>query len=130
MAEILAKAMNLSLPAGNVPIDALVEWLHNKQILIILDNCEHLLKASASLARKFLQEPGVHLLVTSREPLSVEGEVLYPVSPLSLPPLESNSADIPMYDAIRLFIERAQAVTESAHRCANLSPSGWASISD
>jgi predicted ATPase len=108
--QVLAKALHLPVQAEHTLIDVLVEALQEKQILIVLDNCEHLLKACALLVRTLSQVPGVRLLITSREPLSVEGEALYPVSPLALPPLEAGQEDIWKYDAIRLFVERAQAV--------------------
>ena len=106
--QVLAKALNVSIQIDKTLTNVLVEALHDKQILIVLDNCEHLLKACASLAVKLLEAPGVRLLTTSREQLSVEGEMLYPVLPLALPPVESD--EVQKYDAIRLFVARAKAV--------------------
>lgn len=111
--QFLAKALNISIQTENMLVDGLVEVLHDKQILIVLDNCEHLLKTCRSLTEKLLQVPGVRLLTTSREPLSVEGETVYLVSPLSLPPVESGDVEIQKYDAIRLFVERARAVVSA-----------------
>ena len=106
--QTLAKALNISMQNENLLTDSIIKALHEKHTLVVLDNCEHLIKACASLAAKLLQETGISMLVTSREPLSVEGEVLYPLSPLSLPPVESD--DVQNYDAVCLFVERAQAV--------------------
>jgi predicted ATPase/DNA-binding SARP family transcriptional activator len=88
----------------------LLDYLHEKQILLLLDNCEHLIESCAYLAKQILHTcPKIHILATSREALGITGEVIYVVQPLALPdthrlpPLER----ILEYDAVRLFIERA-----------------------
>ena len=74
--------------AGDVPmLEALIYRLRSAELLLILDNCEHLLDACAELARALLRAaPGLRVLATSREPLGIPGEVTYPVRPLDLPP--------------------------------------------
>lgn len=98
---------------GRGLIETLSGALREKSLLIILDNCEHLLLACASLCGILLRAcPDLRILATSREPLGVPGETVWRVSPLSLP----DRADLPSHDriarfeAVRLFIERAAAV--------------------
>ena len=94
-------------------METLVERLRDKRLLLILDNCEHLVAACAFLAADLLRScPDVHILASSREPLNVAGEQTYRVSSLSLPdPKRVQTAEgLSQYEAVRLFIERAQAV--------------------
>ena len=74
--------------AGDVPVlEALIYRLRSAELLLVLDNCEHLLDACAALAGALLRAaPGLRVLATSREPLGIPGEVTYPVRPLDLPP--------------------------------------------
>ena len=74
--------------AGDVPVlEALIYRLRSAELLLILDNCEHLLDACAGLAGALLRAaPGLRVLATSREPLGIPGEVTFPVRPLDLPP--------------------------------------------
>ncbi|MFJ9085100.1 AfsR/SARP family transcriptional regulator [Streptomyces sp. NPDC102384] len=84
---------------GDDPLVRLVEHCEDRRLLLILDNCEHVVDAAAALADDLLAHcPGVTILATSREPLGVPGELLYPVEPLPEP------------YALRLFGERAAAV--------------------
>jgi predicted ATPase/DNA-binding winged helix-turn-helix (wHTH) protein/tetratricopeptide (TPR) repeat protein len=90
----------------------LVEFIRSRKLLIILDNCEHVIQAAASIAEQLFQGAGqVHLLATSRELLRVEGEHGYRVDPLDFPPAESEqTADaVTKYPAAQLFIERVAA---------------------
>ena len=94
----------------------LVEALRTKRLLIVLDNCEHLVAACASLAADLLRScPDVHLLASSREPLNVSGEQTYRVPTLMLPdPRQPQTVEsLSQFEAVRLFIERAQAVQPS-----------------
>jgi predicted ATPase/DNA-binding XRE family transcriptional regulator len=93
-------------------IDMLADYLHRKKMLIILDNCEHVLDACAQLADTLLKQcPHLKILATSREALGVAGESSYPVHSLSLPNTDETSPDIlNQYDAVRLFVDRAGAV--------------------
>jgi predicted ATPase len=87
--------------------------LRDRQVLLILDNCEHLLEACAQLAHTLLQAcPGVRLLATSRQPLGVAGEAVYRVPTLSFPDPEHLPAVEKMNDfvAVRLFVDRARLV--------------------
>jgi non-specific serine/threonine protein kinase len=91
----------------------LVEELKSKKILLILDNCEHLIDACAELAMRLLQScPDLCLLSTSREPLEIPGEISINVPPLTLPKSDDqlSANKLVRYSAIRLFVERADAV--------------------
>ncbi len=108
---------------GNQPIlDQLLDYLHDKQLLLVLDNFEQVVAATPQVARLLTRAPGLRMLVTSRIPLRLRGEQEFPVPPLGLPPLDasldmrdatpaSDYADrIMQYEAVRLFVERARAV--------------------
>ncbi len=108
--QAIAKAINAGEPTGRPLLDYILDLLPSKNMLLVLDNCEHLALACAEFAHDVLCDaPHVRILATSREPLAVMGEMLYPVLPLALPP-KSQLTDIGRYDSIRLFVERAQAV--------------------
>ncbi|WP_432974483.1 ATP-binding protein [Dactylosporangium sp. CA-233914] len=104
------------------PLDVvLLEHLADKQLLLVLDNCEHLLDASIDLVGRVMSAaPGVRILVTSRQSLGIAGEQVWPVPPLSLPPTDDeDSADRRprtrslrggQYEALALFEQRAAAV--------------------
>jgi predicted ATPase len=82
-----------------------------KQLLLVLDNCEHLVKSAASMAEALLRaNAAVCVMATSREPLRAEGECLYRVPPLAVPTEGSRDAEDPLrYGAVRLFVARARA---------------------
>ena len=94
---------------GDVPvIEALRYRLRAAELLLVLDNCEHLLDACAELAAALLgSSPGLRVLATSREPLGVAGEITYPVPPLALPPDPADSVTTAWSPAVRLFLDRA-----------------------
>jgi predicted ATPase/DNA-binding SARP family transcriptional activator len=102
--------------AGGVPVlEALRYRLRSAELLLILDNCEHLLDASAELAMALLASaPGLRVLATSREPLGVAGEAAYPVPPLAVPPGDADPADVAVAPAVRLFADRASAARPGA----------------
>lgn len=89
--------------------DVLVGALEFRELLLVLDNCEHLVEACADLAGTLMSRcPGVRVLATSREALGIAGERLWPVPPLSLPAEDADAIEAPeRYDALRLFAERA-----------------------
>ena len=97
--------------AGDVPVlDALVYRLRSAELLLILDNCEHLLEACAGLAGALLRAaPGLRVLATSREPLGLPGEVAYLVRPLGLEPEAADAGEAGQAAAVRLFLDRGSA---------------------
>jgi predicted ATPase/DNA-binding SARP family transcriptional activator len=98
-------------PLAPPPLDRLADALASQRLLLVLDNCEHVIDAVARLAARVLADaPGVRILATSREPLGVTGETLCPVPSLPLPPAGADAAEATRYAAIRLFRDRAAAV--------------------
>ncbi|GAA2475338.1 BTAD domain-containing putative transcriptional regulator [Streptomyces thermolineatus] len=93
---------------GRSRFDRLVASLSARRVLLVLDNCEHLVADAARLAGRLLEScPGLRLLATSREPLAVTGEVLQRVGPLQLPP---SLEDAGRSTAVQLFCDRASLV--------------------
>jgi len=108
--QALAATLGVRKPPGRPLLDSVVEWLRPRRILLILDNCEHLIDACATLAATLLRAcPRLAILATSREPLRIDGEVVQPVLPLSLPdPRASLPPDeLARAEAVRLFVDRA-----------------------
>ncbi len=93
----VARALELSIPPGSIAADALVDYLLDRDLLLVLDNCEHVVDACAELAAVLLSScASVRILATSRESLGVSGETVWRVEPLGAE------------DAYRLFVERAR----------------------
>src|ERR687897_1388855 len=98
---------------GSSLTEALSDYLRTRNLLLILDNCEHLIEACAELAEALLRScPGLCVLATSREALDITGEVAWPVPSLSLPDLRRlpDIGRLPEYESARLFVERTAAV--------------------
>jgi predicted ATPase/DNA-binding CsgD family transcriptional regulator/DNA-binding XRE family transcriptional regulator len=105
----VASALSVHEQAGRPVLETLADALHARHLLLVLDNCEHLVCACASLAEHLLRAcRGLRILATSREPLGVAGEQLWPVPPLSLP--GSDPGSVAACEAVRLFVERARLV--------------------
>ncbi|WP_435603532.1 BTAD domain-containing putative transcriptional regulator [Streptomyces sp. bgisy130] len=94
-------------------VDRLRQYLQEKQLLLVLDNCEHLVEAVAELAEALLRDCGrLRIVTTSREPLGVPGEMQLPVPPMRYPgPAEQDPEAIAGHEAVQLFVERARAVS-------------------
>jgi predicted ATPase len=109
--DAVAAVFSVTAPAGQNTRDALVEFLRGKQLLLVLDNCEHLLEAAAALADALQRScQRLEILATSREGLGIEGERLVPVPPLAVPGADADLPAITQAEAVRLFAERAAAV--------------------
>jgi predicted ATPase/DNA-binding winged helix-turn-helix (wHTH) protein len=111
----LASVLGLEVISDD-PVPALLAFLGDKQLLIVLDNCEHVVEAAAALAEQVLKgAPDVHVLATSREPLRSEGESVHRLSPLAIPPSSATltAAEVLAFPAIQLFAERAVASLDS-----------------
>jgi predicted ATPase len=90
--------------------------LQDKQALLVLDNCEHLIEAVAVLTERiFAEAPGVHILATGREPVRATGEWVHRLSPLEIPPVSPapSAAEALSFSAIQLFTQRAMASLET-----------------
>jgi predicted ATPase/DNA-binding SARP family transcriptional activator len=114
LVHAFADGVGLSIEGGTVahrPRDVLVGRLTGRDMLIVLDNCEHLIEPVAALVQAILERcPKVRILATSREALAVPGEVQLAVAPLPVPTEESPSERVPEFPAARLFLDRAAAV--------------------
>jgi predicted ATPase/DNA-binding CsgD family transcriptional regulator len=114
--ETITKVLTLPEIPGPSPIERLAAYLSTKQILLALDNCEHVIEECARIVAYLLAHcPGLTVLATSREPLAVNGEVVLRVPALSMPdeaaPVDGKK--LLDYDALRLFVERAHAAEPS-----------------
>lgn len=108
VAHAVAAAAEVNVPPGQpVDVPAVVGGLRDRELLLVLDGCEHVLSAAASLAHAVLRQcPKVRLLATSRERLGVDGEHVQTLAPLVVPREETPPADAP---AVQLFVDRARA---------------------
>jgi predicted ATPase/DNA-binding CsgD family transcriptional regulator len=107
-------ALDLRDQAAAQPLPILLSHLRDRELLLVLDNCEHLLEASARLVADLLRAaPGVRVLTTTREPLQVPGEHVIPVPPLGLPAADAEEplAQLRQNEAVALFTERAVAAS-------------------
>lgn len=96
------------------PADALMRYLADRELLLVFDNCEHVIEATARAVGRIRAEcPGVTVIATSREQLRLEGEQVWPVRPLTLPGEEHEDGSS---TSVRLFVERAQAVAPDFER--------------
>ncbi len=112
--QILATTVGLREQAGRPLLSTLIDHLRPKRALLLFDNCEHLIDACAQLADALLHAcPQVKIMASSRELLGLTGEVAFRIPPLSMPdPRRPPSLEgFTEYEAIRLFVDRAAAVT-------------------
>jgi predicted ATPase/class 3 adenylate cyclase len=120
--QALASVLGVKEDQGGSVIDALLRHVRDKTMLVILDNCEHVVHACADLAKRLLQaSAGLRILGSSRDMLQVAGETVYPVPTLSVPADEGGEAEertlppahlarLARHEAVRLFMDRATAV--------------------
>ncbi|MFC9255875.1 BTAD domain-containing putative transcriptional regulator [Amycolatopsis thailandensis] len=93
------------------PADRIIAAIRDREVLLILDNCEHVIEAAAAFAHRVLGEcRRLRILATSREPLGITGEALWQVVPLALPEPHAAAAEIESSPAVRLLRDRASAV--------------------
>jgi predicted ATPase/DNA-binding winged helix-turn-helix (wHTH) protein len=110
----VATVLGLEVRTEN-PLPGLIDTLRNKRLLLLLDNCEHVIDAAASLAAAVLSGvPRVNILATSREKLGIAGEAQYRLGPLGSPPPSSRltAAEAAAFPAVQLFVERVSAIVE------------------
>jgi predicted ATPase/class 3 adenylate cyclase len=109
----IAQTLGLRETSGRLPLDELKGQLQVKQMLLLLDNFEQVTGAAPRVVELLRDCPKLKLLVTSREALHVRSEYVYPIPPLEMPSVDLKKPSIEQftqYEAVRLFIERAQAV--------------------
>jgi predicted ATPase/DNA-binding CsgD family transcriptional regulator len=109
--KAVAESQGVPERSGEALSDTLAEVLRDRQLLMVLDNCEHLLGATSRLVDKLLDScPRLRILATSREALGVEGEVRWVVPPLAVPYSQHtpSSEELEAYESVRLFVERAR----------------------
>lgn len=128
----VANVLGVAEEAARPPMATLVEHLREQEALLILDTCEHVIEACAALVQTLLQTcPKLRILATSRERLAVAGESVWPVPPLTVPPLETSLTDrerlatwLQQYEALQLLVDRIQHVlptfTVTPHNAAAL----------
>lgn len=120
--QLVAQTLDLRQPPDQPLLESLLNFVRSKRMLLILDNCEHLLAACAQLVQQLLAKaPGLQILATSREVLALAGETVYPVNGLVWPVFSPEMArdnqrtfdlqKVLEYDAVRLFVERTAAVS-------------------
>jgi predicted ATPase/DNA-binding CsgD family transcriptional regulator len=111
VAHTVAQALGMAGDLGQEPLAPLAEFLKDRQSLLVLDNCEHVVDSCAAVADTLLRTvPRLRILATSREALRVAGEHLWPVEPLAVPPSVPRSPPSPV---VELFADRATAVLPS-----------------
>lgn len=113
--EQTANALKIPERTGQSTTDSLVGHLRDKHSLILIDNCEHLIEATATLIESLLKSCAqLNVLATSREALNIAGEIAWIVPSLALPDPDENESgdDLLSYDAVRLFIERAAGIRD------------------
>ena len=109
--DAVATALDVQRRQHRTLEDTLVEVLHDREQLVVLDNCEHVLEAVCKLLDTLGRHcPSLHLLTTSRQPLGLPGEVVFAVNPLTVGAVDLDTADlVAASPAVQLFVDRAQA---------------------
>ncbi|PZF81665.1 ATP-binding protein [Jiangella anatolica] len=108
--DAVAAAVGLRPASDAAEVDALTEHIGSRQLLVVLDNCEHVVETCAWLCTVLLQRcPRLTILATSRELLRAPGEVVRQVQPLAVPPSRAPLEEIRDADAVRMFLARAAA---------------------
>jgi predicted ATPase/class 3 adenylate cyclase len=109
VASAVAQGLAVRVDSDLQPLDVLSDSLASKEILVVLDNCEHLLDACAELADRLLRScPRVKILASSRERIGIPAEVVWRIPSMGVPEIGVvSSSDLAAYDAVRLFVERA-----------------------
>ena len=112
VAATVAAAAGVTIKPGDEPVDAITDTLASRDLLLVLDTCEHVVAAVAQLVSAILgAAAGVRVLATSRRALGIPGEFAWPVPPLDVPPPDATTAEeITSHAAVALFVERATSV--------------------
>jgi len=116
IAQSIASMLGVREQAGKPLAETLSQFLYSRELLLVLDNCEHLIEAAARLTEQLLVgAPSLRMLATSREPLGIAGEISMPVPPLAVPRdgQAVASPTLEEFDAVALFCDRAGLVVPS-----------------
>ncbi len=109
--QSVCAALGVTPEGGTSPLDALINYMRAKKILLVVDNCEHLIDACAQLCDSLLHAcPDLRIITSSREALGIEGENAHRVPSLSLPDPKSGLHVIERSESVKLFMERAAAL--------------------
>jgi predicted ATPase/DNA-binding winged helix-turn-helix (wHTH) protein len=109
LASAVAQALSVPHASGGALVQAVAQHCRGRRLLLILDNCEHMLDAAATFVDSLLRSAAdLTVIATSREPLCVEGEQVYRLSPLSLPNAAAELAELRRSESVLLFVDRAQ----------------------
>jgi predicted ATPase/DNA-binding CsgD family transcriptional regulator len=113
LVHTISAALGLREQNGPWAVTTLQDYLAERRVLLLLDNCEHLIEPCAITAHALLRTcPRLRILATSREPLAIGGEHVYPVGPLSMPDAQISRLEaLAQYEAVRLFVDRGSAVS-------------------
>ncbi len=117
VAPAIANALGVMHAPGQPILDTLVDHLHTQRVLLVIDNCEHVLEEAARTIDALRRGCGsVRVLATSREGLAIDGEMVFAVPSLFVPdPATASEDELIHSDAIRLFVERATSATPGFH---------------
>ena len=114
LVSTVAERLGLGDRSARRPIERLVDQLRSRRLLLVLDNCEHLVEECAWLVHTLLDScPNLVVLATSRQSLGVAAERMLPVLPLAVPEPGTPLAELERYDAVRVLVDRATAVVPS-----------------
>ncbi len=114
--DTVAQTLGVRQDADKDLTSSLLTQLRNKKMLMVLDNCEHLIGACATLVDQLLNvESHLRIITTSREALGVSGEKVFSLRPLTLPAIEIDRKTVESSDAVKLFVDRAQLAQSDFH---------------
>ncbi|WP_250510512.1 winged helix-turn-helix domain-containing protein [Caballeronia sp. GACF4] len=117
VADTIAEALGIERSMSDGSIKALITVLQSRKILLLLDNCEHVIEAAASLAQQLVEACAeLRILATSREPLRTHDEKCYRVAPLDMPDVEATSQAILASASVRMFLAQMSALNVSVER--------------
>jgi predicted ATPase/class 3 adenylate cyclase len=111
LGQVVAATLGVLARPATTLADSVIDALRMRELVLVLDNCEHLVDAVGRLAEGLLRDcPGVRILATSREALGIAGEQVWPLTALELPARTATVDDVIASEAVQLFAERARAV--------------------
>ena len=122
MPNAIAEVLNIHEQSGQPVRETVKTWLRGKQMLLVLDNFEHILDGASYISELLNAAPDLRIMVTSREVLHLYGEQEYPVPPMTLPHANSSMEDITRSEAVALFLQGAQAAKPGFEITEELAP--------